>query len=148
MGQSYGYTSLIPALQGQRQKQRWDNFCEFETSLKEMHNKFRVSHRYTVLSYLNKQTNKYYRMIIYNKWRTAKIVNSYYDSVSDISQKYPIIAAKGKPVTLCEFQKGQQKTHRIPLSLVFPVTRQCLCHHLQRLSLYSLLTWSMIILKT
>lgn len=45
-------------------------------------------------------------MIIYSKRRTAKIVNSYYDSVSDISQKYPIIAAKGKPVTLCEFQKG------------------------------------------
>lgn len=45
-------------------------------------------------------------MVIYNKRRTAKIVNSYYDSVSDISQKYPIIAAKGKPVTLCEFQKG------------------------------------------
>lgn len=106
MGKSYGYTPLIPALQGQRQKQRWDDFCEFETSLKEMHNKFQVSHSYTVLSYLNKQTNKYYRMIIYNKRRTAKIVNSYYDSVSDISQKYPIIAAKGKPVTLREFQKG------------------------------------------
>lgn len=105
-GQYSGYMPLILALQRQRQKRRWDNFCEFETSLKEMHNKFQVSHSYTVLSYLNKQTNKYYRIIIYNKRRTAKIVNSYYDSVFDVSQKYPIIAVKGKPVTLREFQKG------------------------------------------
>lgn len=45
-------------------------------------------------------------MKIYNKRRPAKIGSSYYDSVSDISQNDPIIAAKGKPVTLREFQKG------------------------------------------